>query len=84
MVAASTTMIWSRRSVVKMRLNVVIACPGRRDECLDRPVASTERRGGNSVIAPWAVAPAAGRFTAAQTVNGQAASGAAWSVREAK
>jgi hypothetical protein len=28
--------------------------------------------------------PAAGSFTAAQAVNHQAASGAAWSVREAK
>ena len=32
-VAARITMIWSRRSVVKMRLKVVIACPGRIEGC---------------------------------------------------
>ncbi len=83
-VAASTTMIWSRRSVVKMRLKVVIACPGRREEYLDRPVASTEACGDNSVIAPWAIAPSASRFTAKPIVNDQAASGAVQSVRVAK
>ena len=50
-VAARITMIWSRRSVVKMRLNVVIACPGRREGDFDRPVASTGGQRDNSVIA---------------------------------
>lgn len=70
-------MIWSRRSVVKMRLNVVIICPGRREGDFGRPVASTEGRADNSVIAPWAIAPAAGRLAAAEVVNDQAASEAA-------
>jgi len=77
-------MIWSRRCVVKMRLKVVIACPGRRGGDFDRPVASTGGRRDNSVIATKAIAPAAGRFAAAPVASDQAASGAAWSMRVAK
>lgn len=75
MVAARTTMIWSRRSVVKMRLKVVIACPGRRESYLERPVASTGEHRDNSVVAPGRPPPTDRAPPGA--VNDQAASGAA-------
>ena len=71
------TMIWSKRSVVKMRLKVVIACP----------VVVMESVGEWLAYRAEAVTPYGPRIPQARTramVDDQAARGAAKSARAAK